>query len=256
MSTFHNTIKQYTAFLLVLLPALIVCAPVATAYVSSSTNYRIQTDSINTGGTLSTSTSYTAEDTLGESGVGTSSSASYQIKAGYQQMQQVYIAISAPGNVTLSPNIPDVGGVANGLATWTVTTDNMAGYSMNIRASGTPALQSGINSFANYVTAGADPDFTFSTPLAASRFGFTPEGGDIVQRYKDNGSVCNSGSSDTASACWAPLLTTPETIVNRATPNHPSGSATTVRFRAESGTSNVQPVGTYTATSTLTVIPN
>lgn len=239
---------------LVAVAVMIIFAPVAFAYVSSSTSYRIQADSVNVGGNLSTSTSYRAEDTIGEEGVGTSSSASYSIKAGYQQMQQVYLAISAPGNITLTPSIPTTGGVANGLATWTVITDSAAGYTMNIRASGTPALQSGVNSFANYVTAGADPDFTFTTPVAASRFGFSPEGTDILQRYKDNGVICNAGVLDTASSCWVPLLSTSDTIVTRTTPNHPSGTPTTVRFRAESGSSNLQPAGVYLATSTITVI--
>ena len=229
--------------------------PPAFAYVASSTNYLIQTDSVNIGGTLSTSTSYRAEDTLGESGVGTSSSASYQVKAGYQQMQEVYLAISVPGNITLLPSIPTVGGgVADGSAAWTVTTDNAAGYTMNITASATPALVSGVDSFADYVPAGASPDFTFTTGAAAANFGFTPEGTDIVQNYKDNGAACNVGGLDTASACWDGPSTTPLTIVTRTTPNHPAGTATTLRFRAASGAANVQPLGTYTATATLTVI--
>ena len=125
---------------------------------------------------------------------------------------------------------------------------------MNIRASATPALSSGANNFADYVPAGADPDFAFTTPAAASRFGYTPEGGDIVQRFRDNGAVCNAGASDTASACWAALTTTASTVVTRTTPNHPSGTPTTIRFRAESGATNVQPAGGYTATATLTVL--
>jgi hypothetical protein len=237
------------------LAIVILGAPIASAYISSSTNYRIVTDSVNTGGNFSTSTLYKTEDTLGESGVGTSSSATYTIKAGYQQMQQVYLAISTPGNISLAPNIPSTsGGVANGSATWTVTTDNRTGYTMNIRASGTPALLSGANSFANYTPAGANPDFTFSVAAASSEFGFTPEGTDIVQKYKDNGAACNIGALDAASACWGPLTTTAETIATRSTPNHPSGTATTIRFRAESGASNTQAAGSYTATSTLTVL--
>ncbi len=249
-----NRISKSISHLAILLAITILLTPVAYAYVSSSTSYRIVEDSVNAGGLLSTSTSYRAEDTLGEEGVGTSSSATYRIKAGYQQMQEVYLAISAPGSITLSPSIPTTGGVGNGVATWTVTTDNAAGYTMNIRASGTPALQSGVNSFANYVPAGGDPDFTFTTPAAASRFGFSPEGVDIPQRFKDNGVICNAGALDTASTCWVPLLTSADTVATRITPNHPSGTPTTVRFRAESGASNVQPAGAYTATSTLTVL--
>lgn len=248
---FHTSLP----LIFTLLASSIVSIPVALGYVASSTNYRIQSDSVNTGGVLSTSASYRIEDTLGESGTGTSSSATYVIKAGYQQMHESYLAVSAPGNITLAPDIPsNGGGIADGSAAWTVTTDNEAGYTMNIRASTTPALASGANSFANYVPAGANPDFTFTTPAAATRFGFTPEGVDIVQKYKDNGVSCNVGGSDTASACWGPLLTTADTVSTRTSANHPSGVATTVRFRAESGASNVQPAGSYLATTTLTVL--
>ena len=241
----------------VLFAGLLLGVPFASAFVASSTSYHIQTDSINMGGGLGTSTSYRIEDTLGESGVGTSSSATYQIKAGYQQMQQGYIAITSPGSITLSPAILSVGGgTADGSAIWTVTTDNAAGYTMNIRSSGNPALASGANNFADYVPAGSDPDFTFTTPGAGSRFGFSPEGANIVQKYKDNGAACNAGALDAASACWAALSsTTPATIASSAVPNHPSGTPTTVRFRAVSGAANVQPLGSYTATATLTVLP-
>jgi hypothetical protein len=235
---------------------LIASAPFVEAYVASSTSYRLQSDSINAGGLLSTSTSYRAEDTLGESGVGTSSSASYAVKAGYQQMQATYLAITPPGNITLTPSIPTTGGgTGDGSGSWTVTTDNPAGFTMNIRAGTNPALASGGDSFANYTLAGADPDFAFSVGAATSEFAFTPEGSDIVQKYKDNGAACNIAlGGDTASACWMPLLTTAETIVTRATANNPTGGATTLRFRAESGALNTQPVGSYSAAATLTVL--
>ncbi len=252
MDSFYK--KTTTAFVIIAV-SLIGGVPFAQAFVASSSNYVIQSDSINTGGGLATSTSYRAQDTIGESGVGTSSSPAYQLKGGYQQMQQTYLAISAPGNVTMLPTIPSVGGgVANGSAAWTVTTDDTAGYTMNIASAGTPSLQSGVNSFADYVPAGANPDFTFTTAAAASNFGFSPEGGDIVQKYKDNGANCNAGVLDSGSACWAGLSTTANTIVTRTTPNHPAGPATTVRFRAASGASNTQAGGIYTATATLTVI--
>lgn len=255
--TIRKKRKERGIALVIALLSYCLIAASATAYVASSTNYRIQEDSINVGGLLSTSTNYRMEDTVGEEGVGTSSSATYNIKAGYQRMQETYLAISVPGNVTLAPNIPSTGGgVANGAASWTVTTDNAAGFSMTIAASTSPALTSGANSFANYTPGGANPDFAFSVAATAAEFGFTPEGADIVQRFRDNGAACNAGSGDTASACWDPLLTTATTIANRPTPNHPSGSATTLRFRAESGASNTQPAGTYTAVATLTVIAN
>ena len=227
----------------------------ATAYVASSTSYRLQEDSVNMGGGLSTSTSYRMEDTLGESGVGTSSSASYKIKAGYQQMQESYLALTVPGNLTLSPAIPTTGGgIANAAGTWTTLTDNAAGYTMTLRSSGSPALTSGGNNFPDYIPAGADPDFTFTTPAASARFGFSPEGTDIVQKFKDNGATCNAGAGDTADRCWKALATSNEEIARRTSGTHPSGTQTTLKFRAESGASNTQAAGSYSASVTLTVL--
>lgn len=231
-------------------------APLAFAYVASSSNYVIQADSVNVGGLFSTSTSYRTEDTLGESGVGTSSSASFSVKAGYQQMQAVYLSVAPSGNVSLAPNIPATGGgSADAVASFTVTTDNSTGYSMTIVSASAPALNSGANNFPNYVPAGGNPDFTFTTPAASSRFGFSPEGVDIVQRYKDNGANCNAGALDTASACWDALSTSPISIASRGNANNPSGTQTNIRFHAASGASNSQPAGSYVATATVTVLP-
>ncbi len=249
-----QTIFQFTA--LIATSVLFAVAPLAFGYVASSSNYRIQSDSVNVGGVFSSSTSYRAEDTVGESGAGTSSSATFSIKAGYQQMQDVYLALAPSGNIALSPNIPATGGgSADGVASFVVTTDNVAGYSMAVQSALSPALQSGVNSFANYTPAGVNPDFTFTTPASASRFGFSPEGVDIVQRYKDNGATCNAGALDTASSCWDVLATTQTTIALRASSNNPSGTQTDVRFHAVSDAANVQPAGSYVATTTITVLP-
>ena len=248
--------KLLSTLIVMFVGGLLLGAPLSFAYVASSSNYRIQTDSVNTGGLFSSSTSYRTEDTVAESGVGTSSSATFSIKGGYQQMQDVYLAVAPSGNITLVPNIPTTGGGnADGVATFVVTTDNLAGYTMNIVAAATPALNSGANNFPDYIPGGANPDFTFTTPAASSRFGFSPEGVDITARYKDNGAGCNIGALDTVSACWDPLSTTPRTIVTRNTPNGPSGTQTDIRFHAASGALNTQAAGSYVATTTITVLP-
>ena len=224
------------------------------AAVMNSTNYSIETDSINIGGNRATSSNYTIEDTVGEIATGISSSTSYIVKAGYQQMQSVYIAMSAPADVTMSPAIGGVsGGTANGSTSFTVTTDGAAGYTVTITASSSPALVSDSDSFADYVPTG-DPDFTFTVVPTASTFAFTPEGDDITSTYKDNGSSCNTGAGDTASACWDGLSTSAKTIVTRTSSNQPSGTLTTIRFRAASGASHIQTAGTYTATTTITAL--
>jgi len=222
----------------------------------TGTLYEIQSDSINFGGGFSTSTSYTQESTFGEITTGNSSSTTYGIRAGYQQMQQVYIAITTVADVTMSPSIGGLtGGTSNGSTGVTVTTDSPSGYELTIKASSSPALVSGSNSFADYTTSGAAPDFSFSIAVTDSEFGFTPEGSHIVDRFKDNGAVCDSGLGNTADACWD-TLSTNEAVISRSTSgNHPSGTLTTLKFRAQSGPSHFQMEGEYTATTTVTALP-
>lgn len=220
-----------------------------------SSNYKIQFDSINTGGVFASSTSYSMEDTVGEVGTGESTSASYSLKAGYQQMNETFLSMTAASDVTMSPAIGGVsGGTSNGSAQTTVTTDSVAGYQLSIKASSSPALISGANTIADYTPAGADPDFTFTILSTASEFAFTPEGTDIAQKYKDNGSSCNTGSGDTADKCWNNLSTSNYVIASRTSANHPSGTQTTIKFRVEVGSARTQPAGTYIATTTLTTV--
>ncbi len=231
-------------------------APLA-AYgaVASSTNYQLERDSINIGGAFSTSTNSHLEDTAGEFVSGTSSSASYFLKAGYQQTESSYITISSPADVTLSPNISqDTGGAANGSAIWTVTTNSSTGYTLSIRAQTSPAMQSSSASFNDYAPASTDPDYTWAVGASSRAFGYTPESTSLATRYKDNGTSCNiSGGSDTTGACWDGLSTSNRVVTQSGSPTV-SGTDTTVRFRAEAGSANNPPPGSYTATVILTAI--
>jgi len=235
------------------------------AYVMSSPNYRIRSDSINIGGTRQTSASYRMEDTIGEIASDESASASYRLKAGYQQMQEVYISISAPADVTMNPAIAGVtGGTGDGQASWTVITDNPAGYTLAIKASISPALECssggcsvGIDSFADYTpTTVGVPDYDWLIAPADSEFGFTPEGVHIVQKYRDDGNACNTGINDTINACWYNFSTSDENIASSSSSNHPSGTSTTVKFKAQSGSSHLQVAGIYSATITATATAN
>ncbi len=207
-------------------------------------------------GAGSASTNYGLQDTSGEIGSGESASSIYKVKAGFQQMQEVYLSLSSASNVTMSPAINGLtGGIGNGNASWTVTTDNAAGYTMSIRAGTSPALKGVSSSFADYAPSGGAPSFGWSVSAANSAFGFSPEGGDIDQRFKDNGSTCNTGSLDTTNSCWDGLAITDKTIATRTSGNQPNGTTTTVKLRAESGASHIQPNDTYTASIVVTVLP-
>ncbi len=227
----------------------------ASAQVMQSTSYRIESDSINIGGSFSSSTSYKLEDTIGEVATGFSSSTSYNLSAGYQALQAAYLALSGATNVTLSPTLGGVtGGESNGSTTVIATTDSSGGYQLTIAASTSPAMKFGANTIADYVPAGANPDYIFSTVASESHLGFSPEGTDIATRFKDDGIGCNTGSGDTNFACWDGLSTVAQTIVYRSSANTPTGTLTQIRFRVGIGGSVSQAPGTYTATTTITAL--
>jgi len=226
------------------------------AQVMTSSNYEIQSDSVNFGGGLSTSANYEIESTAGEVGTGALSSANYQLKAGYQQMQEVFLALTGALDVTMTPDIPGIGGgTANGSTTVTATSDSPSGYQLTIEASASPAMNSGANTIADYVP-GADPapDRVFTTGSADAHLAYSPFGVDVVQKFQTDGSTCNVSGSASSTACWDGLSTTAETIAQATAPNQPDGATTTIYFTVGVGTSVVQPTGAYVATTTLTLL--
>lgn len=233
----------------------LVVLNVGFAQVRTSTNYQLQSDSINIGGGLSSSTSYVQESTVGEIATGPSNSASYALRAGYQQLQEVFISLSASGDVIMSPDLPGLtGGTSNGSTTVTVITDSPSGYRLTIEAESSPAMVSGANTIADY-NAGTDPDFSFLIGSTDAHFGYSPQGVDIVQDFLDDGGTCNTGSLNTNLACWDGLSTLAATIAEGVGANHPLGATTTINFRVGLGSSAGVDSGIYTATTTLTAIP-
>jgi hypothetical protein len=221
----------------------------------TSGSFQIQSDSINVGGGFGSSTNYTVESTAGEIATGDGASTNYSLRAGYQQMQEVYLSMSAIDDVVMAPSIGLAGGTSSGTASFLILTDSLSGYTVTVAAEANPALRSGVSSIANYVPAGAVPDFTFTTGSSEAFFGFTPEGSDIVARYKDNGAACGVGGLDTVGVCWDTLATTSRTIVTGTSANHPSGATTTLRFRVTAGAGAGVIAGSYAATTTVTALP-
>jgi len=220
-------------------------------FMQSST-YKIQSDSVNLGGRDSSSTNYKANDTLGELSTGDSNSTNYYMHAGYWQMQESSISISTPSDLVMSSMGGLSGGSSEGTMSWLVTTDNTAGYTMSIASTTTPALKSAQDSLADYVPSGAAPDYNFTNLATNSSFGFSPEGTEVISRFKDNGVICNSGALETTGKCWDGLSTTPKVMAGSTSSNMPSGSTATVRFRAESGANHIQTSGQYNVTVVVT----
>ena len=232
------------------------------AYVMQSDSYRMQFDSVNNGGGLGTSTNYQIEDTVGQISSGNSTSSAYNLYAGYQQMDSavsssVYISLTSPTSTVLAPAILGLsGGTATGTATMLVATNNSAGYSLKVLAVSSPALISGSNSFVDYTNVvNGTPDFDWFISAANSEFGFTVEGDDTDSKFLDDGADCNTGSSNASDKCWYPFSTSEILLADSASANE-NNVTTTLKFRAESGSSHLQPAGTYAATLTVTAYVN
>ena len=233
----------------------------ASAYISSSTNYRILSDSINVGGLdNSTSTNYKLKDTIGEIATDYSTSTTYSMYAGYRQMEESYVSISISSSVAMSPNVSGItGGIATGAATTTVQTDSSTGYNLKIKASTEPAMKSGSYSFADYTTTSVIPDFNWDIQTANSEFGFSPynSNGGQADKYKNNGAQCNAGTNVTDTKCWDAFSVTDKEIVNRSGVTTGSGDDTKINFKAEVNSSGgAQPAGAYTATVVVTAVSN
>ncbi len=221
------------------------------AYVASSTNYRLQSDSINIGGGLSTSTNYKMEDTLGEAATGTSTSASYKIKAGYQQMQGSMISINSPADIVLDA-LTITQDTAVGSTTWNVITDNAAGYSLSVKASASPALtDSGSGkSFTDYTetTPGVKETWSVSN---AYEFGFSAFGADVSGYGTDTD--CAAGFNvPSATLLWEGFETSDIEMASSSSATT-SGTDSTLCVATEQETV-FAPSGTYTATITATAV--
>jgi len=224
------------------------------AAVMQSSTYKIQQDSVNLGGVDSSSSTYKLSDNLGEVATGDSNSATYYMHAGYWQMNESYISISSPSDLAMTSMGGLSGGSSEGTMSWVVTTDNTAGYNMSVASSTAPAMQSTLDSLADYTPAGSDPDYNFTNASNSSSFGFSPEGTETLPRYKDNGSSCNTGSLETTGRCWDGFSTTPKIVAGSTSSNHPSGATVTLRLRAESGANHIQTSGVYSVIITATAV--
>ncbi len=226
-----------------------ICPLFLSAYVSSSTSYRMEFDSVNFGGGLGSSASYKTESTLGEIATGDSNSATYYLHAGYQQMDASSITLSSPDDLTLSEINGLYGAATSGDIEWHVMTDNAAGYSLSVKAGGTPALSSSAGDFDDYSPSAAIPDYAWTVSASAAAFGYTVGGTDTATRFLDNGASCNQvGGTANASTCWDGFSTSNVTVASAASANSPAGATTTVTVKAEVGASANQAAGTYTAT--------
>lgn len=226
------------------------------AQVMQSSNYQVQSDSINFGGGLSSSTNYSQESSFGEVSTGESSSDSFNLYGGYQKMDDVFLSVtSVASSTSVAPVSNVVGGEASVSSDFLIVSNSSAGYQLTIKSENTPAMQSASSTIPDYVTAGADPDYNFNVGVSSAYFGFSPNGPDVVQRFRDNGvDKCNAGANITVGRCWAGLSTTPTVIASSNRSNSPNGANTTIDFKVGIGSARQQAMGNYYATTTITLL--
>jgi hypothetical protein len=231
------------------------------AYVMQSTNFQIQSDDLSPSGGKWASVNYIFKDTFGEISTGISDSTSYSMRAGYQEMQETYISVSQPGVLNMTPSIPGItGGTANVSGTFNVICDNVAGFSMNLKASTSHAMVAigePTYYFANYP---ATPSYSWTVYSGDAQFGYTVEpetAADTDSAFlDDNSNNCGTGSYNGTGTCWSGFNgTNTTTVINRTVRTDIDGEDEVIKFRAQSNNSFLES-GTYTATITATVYSN
>lgn len=161
------------------------------------------------------------------------------------------ITITSPADVVMAPNIGVASDGSIGSAVWTVKSNVAAGYTLAVKASASPALVSGGNSFADYTEAVAGTPEVWSVPSGAKEFGYSAFGTDVSTVEYGTGASCGSSGTPTGTAKYEGFETTDNTIATRAAVTPTAGIATTVCFAAEQDTIYAA-AGTYTATITAT----
>ena len=231
------------------------------AFVATSTNYRLQNDSLNVGGLLSTSTNYRIEDTVGEIGTGTSTSAIYKMQAGYQQMQEVSLSISAASDIAMTA-LSLTQNTSVGNTAWTITTDNSAGYSATIFATVSDACgdrdeQGATDALCDVATTESFADISVSKHLwdvsNEYAFGWSAYGDDVSGYGTDIDCVAGA-NVPSGELLWQGFhATTAYQIASSTSRTAPAGTELTMCVATEQDTV-FAPSGTYYATTTITAI--
>ena len=220
----RNLIRSFIvlAFLCVETPTL--------AYVMSSTNYRIQSDSLNIGGLRQASTNYRMEDTIGEMATDESTSTNYKLVAGFMAKFPPYLSFTVS---TDSLNLGTLSSSEVTIKNHTITTITNAesGYTTNIKDDGN--LRDGSNDIDNVadgeITAGNE-EYGVAT---------SDSGVDIVTNSGNNASALGqSGKS---------IALNSEPVFD--------GETTTVYYKASISTNNTK-AGSYSHIVTFTCTAN
>ncbi len=220
---------------------------IANDAAQKSANYKIDADVIASGGgELALSNNYRLSDTIGEPGVGFSRAQNYDLSAGYRQAASNALSLVCFTALNLG-SIPGIG-QTTAEESCTVIAESDAGYSLSWLVS----TGSGGTATGHMISQFEDTIGPFSPSVVG-----VPETWTVAATTSEWGGRLKSSSTDSA-VQWGTDLTSEKwlnvgtgssvLLVNRNSSTAPAGSSEQLQFRAEVGSSKIQPSGTYDVT--------
>ncbi len=158
------------------------------------------------------------------------------------------ITISNGADSTMAPNIGVAADGSIGSSSWIVKTNNTTGYTLAVKASVSPALVSGGNSFADYTEAVAGTPEVWSVGAGAKEFGYSAYGTDTATATWGTALTCGSGGTPDVAQKYVGFSTTDKIIAQKATVTPTTGITTNICFAAQQN-GIYAASGTYTATT-------
>lgn len=180
-------------------------------------------------------------------------------------------------DVTLSPSLGGLtGGTSTAETNVRVLTNDTNGYTMTIKASSTPAMQGMTqpNDITDYTSvSSSSPDFVYNPNSTTTGFTFAysisaSTTADLAQKFKDDGSACNTGSGNTifpnaggletatSASCWYGMSTTATSTIVRTSATPTNGATTTIYLRLTVMPNSNPTEDDYRATTTFTATTN
>ena len=169
------------------------------------------------------------------------------------------LAMTTPGDISMTPSITLTQDTSMGTATMVVTTNDTDGYTLNIRATNSPAMRSTadptVDYFSNLTLASTTAPQSWAQNANRYEFGYSVFGTDtdsVNPPHWNNDSEVSCGSPDataiSSSLNWWEASTTLILAASRTATTTQDGATTTLCVAAEQGSNVFAPSGTYEAT--------
>jgi hypothetical protein len=158
------------------------------------------------------------------------------------------ISITSPADTSMSQSLGVTNNTAIATTTWNVKTNSSSGYALYVKATSSPAMNSGSNSIPNYQTGAPDT----WTVTSATAFGYSAFGTDTPTGTWGTGSSCGASAHvPSASLKYKGFTTSDFSVATRSSTTTTTGVDTTVCYAVEQDTFYI-PSGTYIATIVAT----